>query len=139
MKLISNPPFPAGFTIPIPGASGDVPYVSEAGFLRDPLLVATSFTGPIAVGVMENVCGSEELWNVSTTGKERPPPDGLTVMAPVKDPFGVTVNAAEDEFSRPPIGPVTVNVVAAWAAVNGCDGLDDGPVPSALVAETEQV
>jgi hypothetical protein len=35
------------------------------------------------VGVMVNVCGTAELLNVSTTGADNPPPDGVTVTVPL--------------------------------------------------------
>ena len=42
-----------------------------------------SVTGPTAVGVMVNVCAAAELLNVSTTGLDNPPPDGVIVMVPL--------------------------------------------------------
>ena len=47
------------------------------------MLVGVSVTGPTAVGVMVNVCAAAELLNVSATGVETQPPEGVRVMVPV--------------------------------------------------------
>jgi hypothetical protein len=57
--------------------------VSAAGFGNELLLVAVSVTGPTAVGVIVNVCATDELLNVSTTAVDNPPPDGVIVTVPV--------------------------------------------------------
>jgi hypothetical protein len=48
-----------------------------------PLLVGVSVTGPMSVGVMEKVCGADELLKVNTTGVLKPPPDGMIVIVPL--------------------------------------------------------
>jgi hypothetical protein len=62
----------------------------------------------MAVGVTVNVCGLAELVNVSVTGVDRPPPDGVTVTVPVQAASGVIVKFEEAVFSVPPVGPVKV-------------------------------
>ena len=57
--------------------------MSTAAFVSPPLLVGVSVTGPTAVGVMVKVCATAELENVSTTGVDTPPPEGVRVMVPV--------------------------------------------------------
>ena len=71
--MIADPPVLAGavndtvacpspaVAVPIVGAPGGVAYVSAAGLVSDPLLLGVSVTGPTAVGVMVNVCGTAEL------------------------------------------------------------------------------
>jgi hypothetical protein len=46
-------------------------------------LAGVSVTGPTAVGVMVNVCATDEPLNVSTTGVDNPPPDGVSVTVPL--------------------------------------------------------
>jgi hypothetical protein len=75
-------PLPA-VAVPIVGAPGGVAYVRAAGLVSVPLLLGVSVTGPTAVGVMVNVCDAAELLNVSTTGVDKPPPDGVTVIVPL--------------------------------------------------------
>ena len=69
--------------VPIVGAPGGVAYVRGDGLVREPLLLGVSVTGPTAVGVIVNVCGTAELLNVSVIGVDRPPPDGVIVIVPV--------------------------------------------------------
>ena len=57
--------------------------MSAAGLDSEPLLVGVSVNGPIAEGVTVNVWGADELANVSTTGVDNPPPDGVMVMVPL--------------------------------------------------------
>ena len=57
--------------------------MSAAGLVSEPLLVGVRVTGPTAVGVTVNVCAAAELLNVSTTGVDNPPPDGVMVMVPL--------------------------------------------------------
>jgi hypothetical protein len=47
------------------------------------LFVGVSVTGPAAVGVMVNVCGTADALNVKMTGVDNPPPEGVTVIVPV--------------------------------------------------------
>jgi hypothetical protein len=56
--------------------------LSAAGFERAPHLLGVRVSGPTAVAVTVNVCGDEELLNVSTVGDDNPPPDGVIVMVP---------------------------------------------------------
>jgi hypothetical protein len=46
-------------------------------------LVGVRVTGPTAAGAIVNVCPAAELLNVSITGVDSPPPDGVTVIVPV--------------------------------------------------------
>jgi hypothetical protein len=48
-----------------------------------PLLAGVKLTGPTAVGAMVNVCAVDELLNVSTTGVDNPPPEGVIVIVPL--------------------------------------------------------
>ena len=57
--------------------------MSAAGLDSEPLLAGVKLTGPTAVGVTVNVCAATELLNVSTTGVDNPPPDGVTVTVPL--------------------------------------------------------
>ena len=57
--------------------------MSAAGFDSAPLLDGASVTGPVAVGVMVNVCAAAELLKVKTIGMLNPPPVGVMVMVPV--------------------------------------------------------
>jgi hypothetical protein len=49
----------------------------------EPLLDAVKVTGPTAVGVTVNVCGTAELLKVRVIGALKPPPLGVIVMVPV--------------------------------------------------------
>jgi hypothetical protein len=51
--------------------------------VSEPLLLGVRVTGPGMVGVMVNVWGAAELLNVSTTGVDSPPPEGVNVIVPV--------------------------------------------------------
>ena len=82
--------------------------MSAVGFDSEPLLAGVKLTGPTAVGVTVNVCAAAELLNVSTTGVDKPPPDGVMVMVPVYTESGVTVKLEDAAFSAPPAGPVKV-------------------------------
>jgi hypothetical protein len=82
VKATEAEPLPA-LAVPIVGAAAGVAYVSAEGLVREPLLAGVRVTGPGAVGVMVKVCGAEELLNVSTTGADSPPPEGVNVIVPV--------------------------------------------------------
>ena len=82
--------------------------MSAAGLASEPLLAGVKLTGPTAVGVMVNVCATDELLNVSTTGVDSPPPDGVIVTVPLYAPLGVTVKLDDAAFNAPPEGPVKV-------------------------------
>ena len=91
---------------------------------------------------MLNVCGVKELLKLSVTGEESPPPEGVTVTVPVKDPFGVTVKLEDAVPVVPPNGPESVYPVAAPLGATGLAGLaalDAVLVPTALVAVTVHV
>jgi hypothetical protein len=92
--------------------------------------------------MMLNVCGVKELLKLSVTGEESPPPEGVTVTVPVKDPFGVTVKLEDAVPVVPPNGPESVYPVAAPLGATGLAGLaalDAVLVPTALVAVTVHV
>jgi hypothetical protein len=72
------------------------------------VLVGVSVTGPTAVGVIVNVCAADELLNVSTTGFEIPPPEGVMVMLPEYGACGVTVKFPDALLIAPRAGPVKV-------------------------------
>jgi hypothetical protein len=102
-------------------------------------LAGVSVTGPTAVGVIVNVCPAEELLNVSTVGVDNPPPDGVTVIVPVYNPFGVTVKFVEPAFKAPPAGPVSVYVVADAKGVAEFDAAEAALVPYVFPAFTVHV
>jgi hypothetical protein len=82
VKATEAEPFPA-VAVPMVGAPGGVAYVRTDGFVREPPLLGVRVTGPGAVGVIVKVWGAEELLNVSTTGADSPPPEGVNVIVPV--------------------------------------------------------
>jgi hypothetical protein len=57
---------------------------------------------------MVNDWGAAELLNARTVGADKPPPEGVTVMEPVKMAFGVAVKLEEAVPSEPPVGPESV-------------------------------
>lgn len=54
-------------------------------------------------------------------------------------PFGVTVKFVEAVFRAPPLGPVTVKLVATPFGVTEFDAEEGALIPAALVAVTVQV
>jgi hypothetical protein len=128
VKVSVAEPFPA-VAVPIAGAAGDVAYVSADGFVSDPLLEGVRITGPASVGVIVKVCPVDELLNVSTTGVESPPPDGVRVTVPVYAAFGVIVNRPDVPLIAPPAGPVKVKVLAGATGVTESDADDDALEP----------
>ena len=57
--------------------------MNAGGLDSKPLLDAVKRTGPVAVGVTVNVCGSAELLKVRVIGAVKPPPLGVIVIVPV--------------------------------------------------------
>ncbi len=76
--------------------------------VSDALFVGVRVTAPPDVGVMANVCATDELLKVRTMGVESPPPLGVMVMVPVYVALGVTVKLAEAVLTVPDPGPVKV-------------------------------
>ena len=54
-------------------------------------------------------------------------------------PLGVTVKLVEGVFSAPPLGPVSVKLLATPIGVTEFDAADGTLIPSALLAVTVQV
>jgi hypothetical protein len=77
--------------------------------------------------------------NVSATGVERPPPDGVIVIVPVYTAFGITVKFAEAMFNAPPVGPEKVKLLAGAAGVAELDALEATLIPLLFEAVTVQV
>ena len=101
--------------------------------------MGVSVTGPTAVGVMVNVCAVDELLKVSTVALDNPPPDGVIVIVPVYDAFGVTVKFEDAVLSAPPPGPLNVKLVAGATGVIEFEALDAALVPYVFVAVTVHV
>ena len=113
--------------------------MSAAGFDSEPLLAGVSVTGPVAVGVMVNVCAVDEVLNVRVMGALNPPPLGVMVMAPVYTESGVTVKALETEPIAPPLGPVSAKLSAGATGVAAFDAAEGALGPALFVAVTVQV
>ena len=113
--------------------------MSGAGFDSEPLLVGVSVTGPVAEGVMVNVCPAAELLNVRVMGALNPPPVGVMVIAPVYTESGVTVKAVETAPIAPPLGPVSAKLSAGATGVTAFDAAEGVLAPAPLVAVTVQL
>lgn len=72
------------------------------------MLEGVSVTGPNEVGVIVNVCASDELLNVLTIDPVRPPPERLIVMFPLTIALGVIVKFDDAVLIGPPAGPARV-------------------------------
>ena len=113
--------------------------MSAAGFDSEPLLAGVSVTGPVAVGVMVNVCAVDEVLNVRVIGALNPPPVGVMVIAPVYTESGVTVKSVETAPIAPPLGPVSAKLSAGATGVTAFEAVDGALVPAPLVAVTVQL
>jgi hypothetical protein len=107
--------------------------------LSEPLFDGVRVTGPTVPGVIVKIWAAEELLNVSVTALDSPPPEGVIVIVPLKDPFGVTVKFEEALPIEPLLGPVNVYVVAASTGVNELELPERALVPNPLVAVAAQV
>ena len=67
-----------------------------------------------------------------------PVPDGVIVIVPVYELFGVTVKFVEALFTLPEVGPVNVNVVALIVTVTGAL-IDVDTFPAASLAQAYRV
>jgi len=74
------------------------------------VLVIVNVTTPESVGVIVKVWGAAELEKLRTTGVVNPPPEGVSVIAPVTATPGVTVKLVDAELTLPEPGPVKVAV-----------------------------
>ena len=79
------------------------------------------------------------MLNVSTVALDKPPPDGVIVIVPVYDAFGVAVKLVDAVFKAPPPGPVSVKPVAGATGVTEFEALEAVLVPYVFVAVTVQV
>jgi hypothetical protein len=93
-------------------------YVTEPGFVNEPLLVTVIVLAPVLLGVYVNVpVGVPELMLTVVGVKVPPAPPslGVTTTVPVIAPFAPTVKLVEATPVTPLVGPESVTAVAPAA------------------------